>query len=234
LSAVALAAGILSSQAQSNVYSANVVGYVSRTLYANTNDLTAPTFAFVANHLDTGNNVLSNLLQALPINSRVLKWNPGTATFNTYTRSALFGGWSPSGSVTQTLNLGEAALVKLNSGNTTGFTNTFVGEVFQSTEGSFTNVLLPGFTACSFPVPMSGVLVSNLLVGLNQALPATPSGSRLQKWNETTHAGYITFTRNLLPAGWSPSVPTVNPGEGFFIFNAGSTNRLWVINFTVQ
>jgi hypothetical protein len=234
LSAVAMAAGLASSFAQSNVYSANVVGYVNRQLYANTNDAVAPTFAFVANHLDTGNNVFTNLLQSLPVNSKVLKWNPAGSSFNTFTRVALGAGWSPTGSGSNTLNLGEAALVKLNSGNATGFTNPFVGQVFQSTSGSITNVLLPGFTAVSLPVPLDGVGVTNALVGLNAALPPNPSGSKLQKWDEVGQAGYVTFTRTALGTGWSPSVPTVKAGEGFFIFNAAGTNRTWIINFTVQ
>jgi hypothetical protein len=232
LSAVALAAGVLSSQAQSNVYSANVVGYINRSLPANPN-AGAPTFALVANHLDAGNNAFTNILQSLPVNTKVLKWDPVGGNFNTYTRSAIGAGWLPTGSGTNTLSLGEAAFVQLPAGNVAGFTNTFVGTVFQSTTGPITNNLLPGFTFQSFPVPLAA-LVTDASVGLNAALPATPSGSKLLAWDETAQNGYTTYTRSAIGSGWLPSVPTVSPAAGFFIFNAAATNRPWVINFQVQ
>src|SRR5690242_9398184 len=70
LSAAALAAGIASSVAQSNVYSVNVVGYVNST-FAGTGKYT-----LVANPLVAPSNDLISLLDAtLPNKSSVLTWN---------------------------------------------------------------------------------------------------------------------------------------------------------------
>ena len=68
LSAAALVAGALGSQAQSNVYSANVVGYVSV-------PLPASTFVLAATPLDAGTNDLNTLLAALPNKSSAQVWN---------------------------------------------------------------------------------------------------------------------------------------------------------------
>jgi hypothetical protein len=53
LSAAAMAAGLVSSVAQSNVYSVNVVGYVNQVLPAGT-------LVAVANPLDNGTNTLDS------------------------------------------------------------------------------------------------------------------------------------------------------------------------------
>src|SRR5216684_3322146 len=120
LGAAILAAGALSSMAQSNVYSLNVVGYINRTFPASLQ------YALVANQLDTGNNVYSNVLQSLPVNSKVLKWTG--SGYSTATRVAFGNGWLPSSNAVNTLNPGEAAFIQSPSGSV-GFTNTFVGNV---------------------------------------------------------------------------------------------------------
>ena len=234
IAAAALAASALSSLAQSNVYSVNVVGYMNKQVPANNGG--SPTFTGVANQLDTGSNTLLNLVQALPNGSKVLKWNYAGQTYNTFTRTAIGAGWSPTGSGSNTINLGEGAFLQLNTGNANPFTNTFVGQVFQGdgvTTVSFTNVLLPGLSFYSFPVPLDQVAVSNVLVGLSAALPPNPSGSKIQFWNEVSQSGFTVFTRTAIGSGWSPSVPLLSAGQSFFINNAASTNRLWIINFTV-
>ncbi len=69
LSAAALVAGLVSSQAQSNVYSANIVGYVNVTNPAGT-------FVMLANPLDNGTNDLAGLLSASPNGSTVYVYSP--------------------------------------------------------------------------------------------------------------------------------------------------------------
>jgi len=230
LSAVTLVAGVLASQAQSNVYSANVVGYINRTIVPGG---ATTQYSLIANHLTTGNDVLSNLVQGLPVNSKVLKFNATAQAFNTFTRVAFGAGWSPTGAGSNTLTLGEGAFVTLPNGSTD--TNTFVGTVFQA-DGvivpPFTNTFAPGFSLQSFPVPVT-LPVTNTLVNLNPALPATPSGSKLLSYNEAGQS-FNTFTRVAFGSGWSPTVPTVSPGVGFFIFNAASSNRTWSTTFQVQ
>jgi hypothetical protein len=231
LSAAALAAGVFASQAQtSNVYSANVVGYINRQIV--TGGVTAQ-YSLVANHLQSGNDVLSNLLSTLPANSKVLKFNAGTQAFVTFTKTAFGSGWSPTTAGSNTLALGEGAFITLPNG--ANLTNTFVGTVFQAdgvTTPAFVNVLPPGFSLQSFPVPVS-MAVTNPAVNLNGALPGSPTGSKMLTYNEAGQS-YTTFTRTAFGTGWSPSVPSVSPGVAFFIFNAASTNRFWTNTFLVQ
>src|SRR5579862_2599572 len=77
LSAVALAAGLLTSQAQSNVYSANVVGYAQVVYAGGSNGV----FSLVANPFDDGNgNLMTNVVERaganpLPPGSQILIWD---------------------------------------------------------------------------------------------------------------------------------------------------------------
>src|SRR5215813_4784313 len=116
LCAAALAAGAVSSMAQSNVYSLNVVGYVNVPIAG----AGAGKFTFIANQLNTTNNTLASLMPAPPDGTTIFKWT-GSAFVNS---SFLFGAWSDG---TFTLNLGEGGIVQ----STQPFTNTFVGEVKQ-------------------------------------------------------------------------------------------------------
>ncbi len=216
----------MSSQAQ--VYSQNVVGYVNRVIPA------YPGYALIANPFDTGNNVLSNLLQTLPVGSKVIKWDYVSKSFDlVYTRNAIGSGWVPAGSQTVKLNPGDAAFVLLATTNTTPFTNTFVGTVLQGNLAG-TNTMIPGYSLLSFPVPVAGP-VTNSIIALNASLPALPTGSKLMEFDEVGQSGFTEiFTRNGIGSGWGPSVPNITPATGFFILDNGSTNNAWNINFTAQ
>lgn len=225
MAGAALVLSLATSQAQ--VYSANVVGYVNRVIPA------YPGYAVVANPLDTGNNVLTNLLQKLPVGSQVLKWDYNNSTFDkVFSRNSIGAGWSPTGSGTNTLNLGEACVVQLGSTYVGTFTNTFVGTVLQ---GSISNVIMfPGYTFASFPVPVTGT-ATDAVINLNASLPSSPSGSEFLAFNEVAQNGFtLISTRNGIGAGWSGGIPQITLGTGFFIINNGSTNRPWNINFTAQ
>src|SRR5436305_926182 len=75
LCAAALAAGALTSMAQSNVYSLNVVGYYNLPLGANQK-------LMIANQLNTTNNQIGSILTSLPAGSLLFKFSGG---FTTYT-----------------------------------------------------------------------------------------------------------------------------------------------------
>ena len=66
IAAAALAAGVVTSQAQ--VYSANVVGYVNAVIPANQ-------LTLVANPLDDGTNTVTSLGASLPNKSSIQVWN---------------------------------------------------------------------------------------------------------------------------------------------------------------
>jgi len=213
--AATLAAGALTSMAQSNVYSLNVVGYVNAAAAANqyvaiANPLTNTA---VANNL--GNLIGTNL----PVNGKVLKWNYAAVHFDIFTRVSFGNGWSPSGGSTVSLNPGEGIFLQSPS----AITNTFVGDVLQ---GNLTNHLRSGFELTANLVPDSGTVTAlGLLIPFN----ASPVNTIL-KWN-TAGQHYDIFTRVSFGSGWSPSVPVINVGEGFFTSLTAPYD--WIRNYTV-
>jgi len=214
LSAAALVAGLASSVAQSNVYSVNVVGYVN-TVFSGAGNYTA-----VANPLNAPTNTLGALFSTLAAGSQVLKYNPGIADYDTYTKTAFGVGWSPAAGATASFAPGEGALVK-STGASPGFTNTFVGEVMQ---GNLTNTFAVGYKLVGNIVPDAGPVNTLQLTNV-------PNGSQLLKWNVGIQ-DFNTFNKVAFGAGWTPSVPSITVGEGFFI-NANAPFS-WVRNFTVQ
>src|SRR5882724_3568162 len=178
LCAAILAAGALSSMAQSNVFSLNVVGYINTTL-------TGPGYSMIANQLDSGNNVFSNFFQGLPSGSQVIKWNTNTAAFVIASRTLIGNGWSPAAAATTTLNPGEACFVKLAGASRT---NTFVGNVMSlaATGGTnpvysatYTNSLVTGYTLMGSSFPITGPIAS-AAAGLE--ITNIPTGSQVIKW----------------------------------------------------
>jgi len=199
LSAAALVAGALSAQAQSNVYSVNIVGYVNVPLAANVQTL-------VATPLDnSGSNDLNSLLGTLPNKSSVQVWN-GT-TFVLSTKGGSPSVWSPNLSVPP----GTGYFVK----SATAFTNTYVGST------SMSNSIAPVggvFSLVGSPIPFSGNLNDAGSNSLNTAI--FPNKSSIQTWNGTT---YTLSTKGGSPSAWSPNLP-INVGQGFFIKPASTTN----------
>lgn len=229
--AALLAAGALTSMAQSNVFSLNVVGYENTTL-------TAPGFTLIANQLDSGNNVFSNFFQSLPTGSQVIKWNPNTAAFQIAARVGILNGWNPTSAANTTLNPGEACFINLPG--STPRTNTFVGNVVglvptggtnPTYTASYTNNLITGFTLLGSTFPASGPIAA---AGTGLDITNIPTGSQVIKWNPVTQA-YAISTKTAILTGWNPAAtggPTIGVGEGFFI-NA-STAFTAVQNFTVN
>jgi len=229
LGAAIVAAGALSSMAQSNVYSLNVVGYINRTIPGNLK------YALLANQLDTGNNVYSNLLQTLPVNSKVLKWTG--SGYQIAQRVAFGNGWSPASNSLNTLNPGEAAFVQSPSGSP-GITNTFVGNVpsLASTGGTnpvysatFTNTFPAGFWLSADKEPEASDATT---LGITAAIPAAPSGSQVLLFNEGTQT-YSISTRVGFGTGWSPATPpSLGVAQGFF-FNTKNPGT-WTHTFNVN
>jgi len=214
--AAAVAAGVVSTMAQSNVYSLNVVGYVNTTCTG------GGKYTAVCNPLNTTNNTLAGVFGGagvgLPAGSQVLKWNTGTGDFDTFNKTGFGVGWSPSGGATASFAPGEGALVYVVNAN---YTNTFVGEVLQ---GNLTNSLIAGYQFVSDKVPESGPV--NTLQFTN-----VPTSSQLLQWNVGIQ-DWATFNKIGFGSGWSPSVPNLNVGEAVLLYaNAPFT---WVRNFTVQ
>ena len=214
LLAVALtAAGIASIQAQSNVYSVNVVGYVN---------VTIPTgYSAIANPLRSTDNTVSNLFSGSPaaVGNTVYTWDGSGFVANFY--DDLGGEWGNPG---QVLAPGTGFFVR-NPG--APYTNTFVGEVPQ---GSLSNNVPVGYTMTASQVPQAGFTKD---LGLN-ALP----GDFVYMWDGS---GFVAIFYDDLSAEWSPAAgftvdpvkgPQVGVAQSFFYRNiAGGT---FVRSFTVQ
>jgi hypothetical protein len=210
LVAAALAAGVASSMAQSNVYSLNVVGYVNKVFVG------GGKYTLIANPLNTTNNTIDMIKASVPINGKVLKWNG--SSFNIYNRVIFGDGWTPTGSGTNTLNPGEGAFVQTVAASPDS-TNTFVGEVLQ---GTLDNTYPAGYTLSGNKVPDSGAVTSMQMTNV-------PLNSKLLKWDSAAGV-YSIF--NKLSFGWTPTTPTLEVADGFFM-NAPSAFT-WTRNFTVQ
>ena len=210
-------AGAFSSSAQStNVYSVNAVGYVKLNLVAG--------FNLIVNPLtNSTGNTISVLLTNVADSTTFFKWNPATQRFTSasvFFEDGLGGGaWFPNA----TWNPGEAAFV-----NSTTATNvTFVGDV---TQGSALTVPFSiGYTMVASQVPQSLTLTNS---GIN--FPAADSDVFF-KWNPLTqrYTSALVFFEDGLGGGqWSPSTPSINVGEGFFISKSSPTN--WVRSFSAN
>jgi len=200
LSAAAVVAGILSSQAQSNVFSANIVGYVNVTNAANT-------YALYALPLDSGSNTLSGLFPSSPVGASILIWNGSGYTGSTKTPTT----WNPN----PTLTPGQGFFYRASVAGT----NTFVGNVVVPNGGSITNTLAGNLYALvGSPIPYTDVLS-----GTNLNLQVA-TGSSLLIWNGT---GFTGSTKT--PTSWNPN-PTVNPGQGFFVRPSATTNWVQTLN----
>jgi len=218
-----MAAGLLASQAQSNVYSANVVGYVNLPLVEG--------FNLVANQLDldstgTNNTIVNVFSNNLPLNAQVYSWNGSTFDISTYAKNK--AGTATNWTLNFTINPGQGFWLSIPSGAFGGGTSnvTVVGNVLQ---GTLVNPNLPpagGFSLLSSMPPVAGGVTSNLMYqpGLND---------QVYRWNGGTY-DIFTYAKNKAgtATNWSPSEPQINVGQGFWLSSgAGAT---WTNKFIVQ
>jgi hypothetical protein len=186
IAAAALAAGVISSQAQA-VYSQNIVGYVNGSLGGG--------YVNVAVPLDIpGGNSLTNIFPNPVVGGNggpnggsgpldfttVLIWN-GTG-FTTYTLDTDFptgvaNGNDSAGVTPPVINPGSLVFFNNSTGN--AFTNTVAGTVHvdfpatgSQTVGTSTNILTPGYNFVSSKIPVAGGIssvlgITNNVVGGN-------------------------------------------------------------------
>lgn len=202
LSAAALAAGFASAQAQSNVYSANIVGYVT---------VTNPAGAFVllANPLDNGTNDLASLLPGAPNGSQVYVFSGGNLNLSTKAK----GVWGPNPVVPP----GNGFFY---SSPAVG-TNTFVGNV-----AGFSNAIpvQAGITRLAgSPIPFTGTLNDAGTNTMN--LGSLPNGSTINYFDNTGTLVQATKAKGV----WSPN-PTIPVAGGFYINSPSTTNVVQILN----
>jgi hypothetical protein len=201
LSAVALAAGVVASQAQSNVYSANIVGYVTVTNPAGG-------YVMLANPLDNGTNDLASLLTGAPTGSQVFVFQGGTLQPSTKSK----GVWTPNFIVPPGTGF-------FFSGPVAG-TNTFVGSIAGFSNGI---PLTAGVTLLAgSPIPFSGTLADQGTNTLN--LNVLPTGSTIYTY---VNGGLQPSTKS--KGIWTPNV-TISPGQGFYVNSPNDTNVIQILN----
>jgi hypothetical protein len=201
LSAVALAAGVVASQAQSNVYSANIVGYVTVTNQANA-------YVVLANPLDNGTNDLTGLLANAPNGAQVQVFSGGALQPSLKNK----GNWSQNFIIPP----GTGFFYKSpNDG-----TNTFVGSIAGFSNGIPTvNGIL---TLVGSPIPFSGTITDQGTNTLN--LNVLPNGSTIYKF---INGALIPSLKN--KGNWSTNF-SIAPGEGFYIKSGADTNVIQILN----
>jgi len=222
LCAAALAAGVATSMAQSNVYSLNVVGYVNVTTTGGGN------FNLIANPLNNTNNSITNLFSVAQDGDQIYRWNKGVQDLDgtIYTYSTFLAKWDGN----FTLLPGESVFYLNAGGNRT---NTFVGEVIQ---GPYTNSTLGGTTILgggNFNMVASSAPIGGSFTNSTVGLPPS-DGDQVYTWNvgaQDLDGNIATYSSFL--AKWDNTAIAVAPAIGFFYLGAGG-NLTWVRNFTVQ
>jgi len=206
--AAILAAGLLSSMAQANVYSLNIVGYVNV-------PVTSGKLALLANPLISsgGNYNITNVLtlQNGSDGSTLFQWNKATSSWNTVGWIDGFG-WDTAAN----LNLGQGFFLQ----PTLSQTVTFVGDVQT---GTSTNAIAGGLSLLGSKVPVAGPAPGSTVGN---------DGDTIFTWNST--AGAWVPNGFIGGFGWdSASIngPVVNVADGFFYQNTGaSLNWITTLN----
>lgn len=217
IAAAALAAGVISSQAQ--VYSQNIVGYV--------NGVNTPSqYSAFCNPLDAGTvggNNLTNVCAAVPKGGQVLLWRPSSGSYASYTRNAITGAW-PAGADTNIIYPGQGFFVKTAS----LITNTWVGNVSGGANSTNTIALTAGvYQYVSSPLPIAGNLTDVGTNTLNLGV-VLAKGSQVLAW---TGSQWQTATKNAITGVWNTNL-FINVGQGFMVKPTVSTN--WVQYLVTQ
>jgi hypothetical protein len=219
--AALLAAGALSSMAQSNVYSLNVVGYYNLAL---TNG-----YNVIANQLDLDGTGLNNTVYTaigtnLPAGTRILAFVP-PATYPFVTLAGTT--WSGAGlaQVNSALGLGGGVWLKIPANASYPQTVTVVGNVMQGALAN-TKINTSGYAVVSSMVPQAGLVQTDL-----KLTPA--AGNYIFQWlGQKGTQGYGSKHTYASGTTWSAGQPSVDVGEAFFLFGSATTS--WSRNFTVQ
>jgi hypothetical protein len=203
----ALAGSAAIATAQSNVYSLNIVGYVTVT--------NSPGFSMIANPLTTTNNLIPSLFSDAPAFTKILRFSGGV-----YIQAINDpdDGWagpsSDPAAVNTPLNPGEGIFIQVGS----QYVKTFVGEVVLDS----TNAIPAGFSLKSSVVPQAGLIQTDL------GFPAA-SFDKVLRWNFASQLYEQSI--NDPDDGWTPSQPNVRVAEGYFVQKGAPAN--WIRHFSV-
>jgi hypothetical protein len=260
LSAVALAAGLLSSQAQ--VYSANVVGYYNITVPGHGRH-------FLANQLTNSGGITVDLKSA-PVSdpngangTSYNYWNNSTHAYTTYVyftdADAQFNfgtasqgnGWYDGGGLIHNDNLNQGGAAFIINPQTTNITLTLVGQVVQ---GSYRLTVAPGYNGLSLIPPVATNLTTFAsFPGFSD--PNGANGDSLNVWDDSIQSYHTTVYFTDADAQFNFGTPSqgngfydgggtrqdlTNPndnpkvGGAFFLIRPSTGTSNWVYSFTVQ
>jgi hypothetical protein len=205
LTAALAAAGLVTLQAQTTVYSINAVGFVNLTL--------GEGFTMIANPLNGTNNNLTTIIPTAPDGTQVLTWDAANQRFNDAIQYVEGLGWLAD----TVLNPGDGAFINMPPG---GATITFVGEVPQ---GSLSNSIPANFSIKSQLVPQTNGLSST-------GFPAD-DGDQILFWNPATQS-YFDANQFVEGLGWLAGDPSPKVGESFFVNK--TLARTWTRSFSVN
>jgi hypothetical protein len=234
MAAAALAAGIITSQAQP-VYSQNIVGYVNTVTPNGGIYLIAVPFNVGVSNGANEVWPLNGGLPSIPDGSSLLIWTgSGYTTYLSDSGSPSL--WDDAAGTpipnAPLLPVGKGFFL-IPAGSTT---NLFMGTVAVSV-GTSNSMVLPngGIYLVASAVPYGGAITNGTSLGGGLALSSLnslPDGSQLLIW---TGSGYTTYLSDSgSPSLWDdaagtpiPAPPTINVGQGFFIIPAA--NFTWKV-----
>jgi hypothetical protein len=210
IAAAALAAGVMTSQAQ--VYSQNIVGYINVPLQ--------PGYNLVANQLDldgTGTNNSINTVVGtgtLPNLTQVLVWTGSSYVTTTYSASA--GKWNVNNqTVTNGMNPGSGFFIKIPA--TDPATNvTFVGNVITGTN---TYPVVAGYQILAPSGPVAGTLDTT-----NGLKPTKLD--QILVWNGSSYSTH-TYSGTAWNGGGDPQLVV---GQSVFYNSKVNTNWTQILN----
>ena len=214
----AIVAYAMSSMAQANVYSVNIVGYATVSV--------PPGYSLLANPLSTGVTNGANEIMPVIDGEQILTWNGSGFSYVSFDSG--FGGWVDA-------NQAPAAAPSLPPGkgfffyNPGGFaTNvTFVGQVVPGPLSTNCLQIPVGYSLIGSPLPATVTNITSAPV----RLPLI-DGLQILTWNGS---GYVYTSYDTGFGGWidANSAPTNAPpytlGQGFFLFQP-SAAATWCQN----
>lgn len=208
-------------------YSTNMVGYVNQVIYHDGYNLICNPF----------NNPVSNrirdVLPSMPDGTMLVRWNNVTQTFfpsDIYFAfeppDNIYDGWYNDNCELSTSVINPATGFFLQSSTNRNFTVTISGEVKQ---GTFTNVIRPGYNLLAFNTPKN--LLLNDSASEFYGFPI--AGDLIFKLNPITqiYDPAIEYVE-LDNLGWYPNeADSIPVGIGFFYYSNATTNRLWIYHY---
>ena len=201
---------LIAPTAFSQVYSANAVGYVKKTIAPGALDLLR--YDFLA--IDGATTTVVEVLPAdnTPANTRVFLWDAAGQQFSIETLVSDKTGtaWSPG---TSEITPGVGFFVQIDAAEAADVDLVMVGEVPGDNNNSAASsvAIVEGLSLVGYAYPASVAWTDTTLAG------AAVDGDRLFTWDTASQQYNIdTYVVDKTGSAWSPGDKVLEPGQGFF------------------